>query len=131
MWHVKHSRALHERVFILTATQMVPFVSEDHRLTIESVVPGLWRAVASFGFMERPDVPAVLRQAQGRGCGIDVSDMTYFVGHETVVSRDDGKGLSGWVEGIFAFMQRNSAHVTNYFRLPADTVVEVGREVAI
>ena len=32
---------------------------------------------------------------------------------------------------LFAFLQRNSLHVTDYFRLPAETVVEVGREVAI
>ena len=132
MWHVKHSRALHERVFILTViTQMVPLVSPENRLTFELVVPGIWRAVANFGFMERPDVPAVLRQAQRGGCSIDLSDVTYFVGHETVVRRDDHKGLPAWVETMFAFMQRNSAHVTDYFRLPPDTVVEVGREVAI
>ncbi|HEY4044443.1 MAG TPA: KUP/HAK/KT family potassium transporter [Rhodopila sp.] len=124
--------ALHEQVFILTVvTQMVPMASVEQRLTYESVVPGLWRSVAHFGFTERPDVPAVLPQAQHRGCGIDLSDVTYFVGHETVVRRDDGKGLPGWVEAMFAFMQRNSAHVTDYFRLPADTAVEVGREVAI
>ena len=132
MWHVKHSRALHERVFILTViTQMVPVVSMENRLTFELVAPGVWRAVANFGFMERPDVPALLRQAQRGGCGIDLSDVTYFVGHETVVRREDHKGLPAWVETMFAFMQRNSAHVTDYFRLPPDTVVEVGREVAI
>jgi KUP system potassium uptake protein len=32
---------------------------------------------------------------------------------------------------MFAFLQRNSAHVTDYFQLPADAVVEIGREVAI
>jgi KUP system potassium uptake protein len=76
-------------------------------------------------------VPAVLLQAQRGGCGIDLSDVTYFVGHETVVRRDDHKGLPAWVEAMFAFMQRNSARVTDYFRLPPDTVVEVGREVAM
>jgi KUP system potassium uptake protein len=35
------------------------------------------------------------------------------------------------LEAIYAFLQRNSAHVTEYFRLPADTVVEIGREIAI
>jgi len=28
-------------------------------------------------------------------------------------------------------MERNSAHVTDYFRLPADQVVEIGRQIAI
>jgi KUP system potassium uptake protein len=132
MWHVKHSRALHSQVFILTvATQMVPFVAAEQRLTFQRIAPGMWRATANFGFMERPDVPGVLRQAQSSGCGVDLSDVTYFVGHETVVSREDGQGLPGWLEAMFAFMQRNSAHVTDYFRLPAETVVEVGREIAI
>ena len=48
-----------------------------------------------------------------------------------MVAREDGTGLPRWVEAMFAFMQRNSLHVTDYFRLPAETVVEIGREVAI
>jgi KUP system potassium uptake protein len=93
--------------------------------------PGVWRASAVYGFIERPDVPMLLRQAYSGGCTIDLSDVTYFVGHETVVAREDAGGVPRWVEATFAFMQRNSAHVTDYFRLPADTVVEIGREIAI
>jgi KUP system potassium uptake protein len=36
-----------------------------------------------------------------------------------------------WLEQSYAFMQRNALHVTDYFRLPAEAVVEIGREVAI
>jgi KUP system potassium uptake protein len=57
--------------------------------------------------------------------------VTYYVGHETVVSGDDEKALPRVVEALFAFMQRNSAHLTEYFRLPIDAVVEIGREVSI
>jgi K+ transporter len=32
---------------------------------------------------------------------------------------------------LFAFMQRNSAHLTEYFKLPVEAVVEIGREVSI
>ncbi len=131
-WHVKHSRALHERVFVLyVSTEMVPYVAPAERLTFIPLVPGVWRGAARFGFMERPDIPALLAQAHAHGCGIDPDDVTYFVGHETVVARDDGGGLPRWAESLFAFMKRNSLHVTDYFRLPADTVVELGREVAI
>lgn len=81
--------------------------------------------------MERPDVPALLARAHSEGCGIDLSGLTYFVGHETVVAKESAGGLPHWVERMFAFLQRNSTHVTDYFRLPADTVVELGREIAI
>jgi KUP system potassium uptake protein len=131
-WHVRHSRALHERVFILTvATEMTPYVPVADRLRFEEIGPGFWRGSARFGFMQRPDIPALLHVAHGLGCAITTDDLTYFVGHETVVSRADGTGLPHWVEAMFAFMQRNSSHVTDYFRLPAETVVEVGREIAI
>ena len=132
VWHVRHNRALHERVFVLTVTtQSVPWVRTSERLTVEAMAPGFWRAVARYGFMERPDIPALLRQAHEGGCAIDLSDVTYYVGHETVVPGDDEKALPRVVEALFAFMQRNSAHLTEYFRLPIDAVVEIGREVSI
>jgi KUP system potassium uptake protein len=132
VWHIKHNRALHERVLILTAiTESVPRIRRGGRLKVEEVAPGMWRAMARFGFMERPDVPALLRQANTLGCKLKLDDVTYYVGHETVIRRADGKGLPRVVESMFAFLQRNSMHVSDYFRLPADSVVELGREIAI
>ena len=81
--------------------------------------------------MERPDIPALLKLAHSHGCDINLDDVTYFVGHETVVAREDRKGVPRWVESLFAFMERNSVHVSDFFRLPADSVVEIGRQVAI
>jgi K+ transporter len=83
------------------------------------------------GFMERPDIPASLEAAHASGCGINLSDVTYYVGHETVVPSDSDKRLPRWVEALFAAMQRNSVHVSEYFKLPRDAIVEIGREVAI
>lgn len=132
VWHVRHSRALHERVFILNvATQLVPYVPAAQRLSVQQIAPGVWRGAARYGFMQRPDIPALLAEAHAEGCGVDLADLTYFVGHETVVAREDGQGLPRWVEAMFAFMQRNSLHVSDYFGLPAESVVELGREVAI
>jgi K+ transporter len=39
--------------------------------------------------------------------------------------------LPRWLEKLFAFMQRNSVHVSDFFRLPPDSVVEIGRQVSI
>jgi KUP system potassium uptake protein len=96
--------------------------------TIE-VAPNFWRATARYGFMERPDIPNLLKQAQG--CALQLDDVTYYVGHETIVHREDGKGLAEWEEALFAAMERNSVHVSDFFRLPSDDVVEIGRQVAI
>jgi KUP system potassium uptake protein len=131
-WHVKHNRALHEELFVLTVTtQSVPWTKEAERLSFEEIAPRFWRAAARYGFMERPDIPALLQHAHGVGCAIDLSDITYYVGHETVVPDEADKALPRVVEALFAFMQRNSAHLTEYLRLPMDAVVEIGRQVSI
>ncbi len=131
-WHVKHNRALHSRIFVLTVTtESVPWITDAERLHFEEIAPNFWRATARYGFMERPDIPKLLRKAYAGGCTVDLHDITYYVGHETVVSREDGKGLPHWIEAMYATMQRNSTHVSDYFRLPPDTVVEIGREIAI
>ncbi|MGA2365678.1 MAG: KUP/HAK/KT family potassium transporter [Steroidobacteraceae bacterium] len=131
VWHLKHNRALHERVFILTTLiDPVPRVRGE-RLHMQELAAGIWRATAHFGFMERPDIPALLRQANALGCDLKLDDVTYYVGHETVVHGEDHRGLPHTVESMFAFLQRNSTHVSDYYHLPADSLVELGREIAI
>jgi len=132
VWHLKHNRSLHERLFILTVEiESVPRIRGAARLTVNEIAPNFWRARARYGFMERPDLPALLREAHARGCMISLDDVTYYVGHETIVDREDRQALPHWLERLFAFMQRNSVHVSDFFRLPADAVVEIGRQISI
>ncbi|MGZ5875707.1 MAG: potassium transporter Kup [Bradyrhizobium sp.] len=132
VWHVKHNRALHEHIFVLRVEiQSVPWVSSTNRMTVEEVAPNFWRAEAHFGFMERPHIPELLTSSKSLGCTVDLNDVTYYVGHETVVGREDGLGLPAWQERFFAVMERNAVHVSDFFSLPNDQVVEIGRQVAI
>ncbi len=132
VWHVKHNRALHEHLFVLRVEVLsVPWVASGNRISIEQVVPNFWRAEARFGFMERPHIPELLTTGKSLGCTIDLGDVTYYVGHETVVGREDGLGLPAWQERVFAVMERNAVHVSDFFSLPNDQVVEIGRQVAI
>ena len=132
LWHVKHNRALHEHVFVLRVmVRSVPWVAAADRVSLEEVMPNVWRAEARFGFMERPHIPELLAASKALGCTVDLADVTYYVGHETVISREDGTGLPAWQERLFAVMERNSIHVSDFFSLPQDRVVEIGRQVAI
>ncbi len=131
-WYVKHARALHRKVFILRViTLPAPWSQYTERLSIEILTDGFSRGIATYGFMERPDVPGLLREAHFEGCDVDLNDATYFIGHETIVPRGPGLGLPKPVEAVFAFMQRNAAHATEYFRIPHNSVVEIGREISI
>jgi len=131
-WHVRHNRALQQHVLaITTVTEPVPWIADAGRATATQEAPGFWRTIVRYGFMERPDIPRLLAQLKERGCTIDLADVTYFVGHETVTSRQDGRGLPRWQEAMFAAMERNASHLTDYFKLPVEQVVEIGRQIAI
>ena len=132
VWHVKHNRALHEHLFVLrVVTESIPRIKESERLATTEVAPNFWRATAHYGFMERPDIPNLLKQAREQGCPLVFDDITYYVGHGTIIHRGDGKGLAEWEEALFAAMERNAVHVSDFFSLPRDSVVEIGRQVAI
>ena len=132
LWHLKNNRALREAVFIIDVdTAAVPYVAVGNHVEIHEVAPRVWRARVQFGFMERPDIPALLWRVHALGYQFDPADVTYYIAHEQIVAREDGRGLPRPVEAIFAFLQRNCAPLTDYFHVPRDKVVEIGREMAI
>jgi len=57
--------------------------------------------------------------------------ITYYVGHETVVPDEDEKGpCRDWWRHCSLSCNATSAHLTEYFKLPVEAVVEIGREVS-
>jgi len=132
VWHLKHIRSLHGSIVIANVvTELVPYVAAEDRVEVREIAPRVWRAHAHFGFMEQPDIPALLQRAQAKGYPVDSAKVTYFIGRETVVPREDGKGLPRLVQSTFAFLLRNSSEAIEYFRLPREMVFEIGRQFAI
>jgi KUP system potassium uptake protein len=131
-WHLRHIRSLHNTVFIVNViTEMIPYVAEESRTEVREIASQVWRVHAHYGFMEQPDLPALLDLARDRGYPVDPSKVTWFIGRETIVRREDGKGLPWFIETVASFLSRNSSEAVEYFRLPRDDVVEIGRQFAI
>jgi KUP system potassium uptake protein len=132
IWHLKQNRSLHERVVVLRVlTESKPRVKWPDLMSVVREGENFWRVTAHFGFMQRPDIPHSMREAHDKGCGVMLEDMTYYVGHEIILHRERGAELPIWQEKIFAAMIRNASHVTDYFRLPSEQVVEIGRQISI
>ena len=106
-------------------------MADENRTEVHEIAPQVWRVHAHFGFMEQPDLPTLLQRAHDRGYPVDPCNVTYFIGHLVVVPREDGKGLPRLVESAFSFLLRNSSEAIEYYRLPRDMVVEIGRQFAI
>jgi KUP system potassium uptake protein len=131
-FHVRQNRALHQYVLAVTLTVLsVPWTDPEERLNLERIDDNFWRVEARRGFMERPDIHAILVECQAKGAAIDIDDVTYYVGHETIVARENGRGMVRWQEVLFAAMGRNAERISDYLELPCDRVVEIGREIEI
>jgi KUP system potassium uptake protein len=131
-WHLKHNRALHESLLLIRLSfSLIPRVAREDRLAVTMLAPNFWRADVSYGFMEAVDIPQLLADAKVMGCNINLHDVTYYVGHDTIVSRTDGKGLPTWQTAMFALLFRNAARLSEFLKIPSDQLVEIGRQVPI
>ena len=78
--------------------------------------------------MEDPDVPDALLLAREKGVEMNVDDLTYFLGRETIIVTRR-QGMAVWREKLFVLMARNAVRATAFFRLPPERVVELGVQV--
>jgi KUP system potassium uptake protein len=127
--NLQYNKVLHKAVVVLTVTTtQTPHVAEKDRVSQTELGHGVSNVRVQYGFMEDPDVPAALRQARQQGLEIDLDDLTYFLGRETIlVTRKEGMAL--WREKLFVLMARNAVRPITYFRLPPERVVELGVQV--
>ena len=132
VWHVRKNRSLHQSVLILKLiVTSSPRIKPRERIQVARVADKFWRVEARYGFMERPNVSAILDGCRTKAVEINRDDVTFYIGHETIIPREGRGGIPRWQEAIFAAMARNSVRITDVLKLPHAQVVEIGREVAI
>lgn len=129
-YNLTHNHVLHERNIVLTILPArVPVVPEDEKLDIAELPEGFYQVTASFGFMEVPTVHDVVALAERKGLSIDIERSTFFLGRETLVRSDNG--LPRLREEVFIAMAKNAQNAAQFFRLPSDRVIEIGKQVEI
>jgi KUP system potassium uptake protein len=131
---VKHNHVLHERVVLVTVLiEELPRIPDEDRAEVIEVIPGITRVILHYGFMQYPTIyeGLILVCKQGKLPGIDLTDITYFIGRETIIPREDIPGMWVWRESLFAFLQRNAERSAAFFGVPTKQVVEFGTEIEI
>lgn len=129
--HYKHNHVLHEQVLILSIQSMeVPVVVPEQRLEIEDLGHGFFRLIAHYGFMEKPDVPEIMRVASSTGLELEYHTTTFFLSRETLLTSGQ-TGMMQWRKKLFAFISRNAGTPTVYFGIPLDRVIELGIQIDI
>ncbi|MFL6793213.1 MAG: potassium transporter Kup, partial [Bradyrhizobium sp.] len=131
---VRHNHVLHERVVLVTVLiEESPRIPDEERAEVIEIIPGITRVILHYGFMQYPTIyeGLILTCKQGKLPGVDLSDVTYFIGRETIIPREDIPGMWVWREALFAFLQRNAERTAAFFGVPTGQVVEFGTEIEI
>ncbi len=129
--NVKHNKVIHETVALMTVTTLeVPYVSRDERFKVRQIDDHFYTIAVSYGFMDTPNVPAVLLRCDTPELTLNLSEVAYFLGRETVLATSR-PGMAIWRENLFSLMSRNAQRATAYFRIPSSQVVEIGIQIEL
>ncbi len=130
MHNLKHNRVLHDRlVFISIVTTNQPRVEVD-RVSVTQGSLGAWMVRAKFGYMEQPDVPAILRSCAPFGLEVDPRQASYFLGRR-VIKSSPKSAMPFWQQRIFIMLANQASRAIEFFRIPPDRVVELGMQMSV
>jgi KUP system potassium uptake protein len=134
--HLKHNKVLHERVVLVSVvTGDVPTVPDRERVMVKPLGANFYQVVGRYGFMETPNVPALLAAVPPRaiaGPRIEAVPLetTYYLGRETLLPSGASR-MAGWRKRLFIIMARNAQTASAFFRLPPNRVVELGAQIQL
>ena len=128
--YVRNMGSLHRTVLALHVRfEERPRVEEAERAEVEEVAPEFWRVTLRYGFIEAPDIVGALRSL--KGLPSTAPDQAVFFATRDIVTPASHSVLSRWRLGLFSYLYRNAARITDRFNLPQDRTVEVARQVRL
>ncbi|MCE5209940.1 MAG: KUP/HAK/KT family potassium transporter, partial [Deltaproteobacteria bacterium] len=117
--HVKHNHVLHEKVVLLSVINTdAPTVPAGERIKLIDLGQDFYRIEAFYGFMQKPNVPQIMKIVAQYGLVTDPMTTTFYLGRETLLTGGKSK-MMPWRKTLFAFMSRNAGNPTFYFGIPA------------
>jgi KUP system potassium uptake protein len=129
MQNFLHNHTVHEHVLLLSiVVEEASRWDDSDRVQVEQLREGFTRIVAHYGFMESPDVVALLARKDTPTAPIEYT--TFFLGNEIVLPESHGK-MARFRTQLFAFLARNAVRPTTFFNIPSDRVIEIGSQVSM
>jgi KUP system potassium uptake protein len=129
--NIRANHVLHDSVWLVAVhVEEVPRVRPAERFAeISELRHGFTQIIMRFGFNERADVVAALREMDDP---IFIPEDTVFVvGRETIRSTARHFTFGRVRERLFTVLHRNAFDAARYYGLPPQRVVEIGRIVEI
>ena len=132
MHNLKHNHILHNRIFFLKVSIWdVPYVENSERITLRELEHDVYLVRAVYGFNETPDMQQILSLIEVKAnLKFNLMETSFFLSRDTIVPTDI-PGMSLWREALFAWMFQNAGRQSDFFKIPANRLVELGAKVEI
>jgi KUP system potassium uptake protein len=129
--NLKHNHVLHERNILLTVVvEDKPYVTRGNRFLIKDMGKNFFRVKLFYGFMQTPDIPFALELCGAQVLPFDMMTTSFFVSRALIVSSAQ-PGMAKWRERLFVALSKNAMNAADFFKIPANRVIEMGTRIEI
>ena len=134
--NVEHNHVRHQHIVIMAIEiEMVPRVPADERVVVDDLGyadDGIIHVTARYGYMETPNVPAVLRtlgpdETEG---DLQLHGASYYLS-KIELRRGDKTTMAEWRKRLFIATSHITADAAEHFRLPRDRTVIMGSHIDV
>jgi KUP system potassium uptake protein len=130
--NLKHNQILHERVFFLKISIWdVPYIDSNEQINLIDLGKNIYLVRAVFGFKQTPDITYILKLIEKKHeLSFNIMETSFFLARDTVLPASI-PGMMTWRENIFAWMYKNAARPSDFFKIPTNRIVELGGKIEI
>ena len=124
--HVKANRCLHSTIILMSiVTEDVPVVPESKCLDLREIGAGIWRANGHYGYMQSPNVSALVQMIHDSGVNFNIHGTIYFFNREMIM-HGGNSGMWEWEKSFYGYLTRNSRPAKDYYQIPPSQIIEMG-----
>jgi len=124
-------QTLRENVIVLKiGKEDVASVAPVHKAVVHPLGLGFWQVVLHYGYMERVNVAADLRAHLRTLPGVDLDNLTFFVGRSVFVPGPHPLNPP-WRKRLFLWLANNVEEEFDYSRMPSEQLVQIGSQIEV
>ena len=100
-------------------------MDEAEQLKLRPIGEGLWRAIGRYGYMQSPDVGALMERIKAAGVPINPQAATYFFNREMILHGGNAP-MWDWQKSLYSFLTRNARPAKDYYQITPSQIIEIG-----
>ncbi|TKW61271.1 MAG: potassium transporter Kup [Blastochloris viridis] len=133
VYNINHNAMLHAQIIILKVSRArIPRYPASERYSVRHYPHNITTVQATFGFLERPNVPHMLSHTlEQYGLTIRHPEaLSYFLSTHTYIPSPEPV-LNPVQERVFILLDKLSQSAVSFFHLPRRQVIEIGNQIEI